>query len=76
MHLISELFANPGAAYRPVCHVPEPLVDHGGGDLLLQGPHAGQLPRQGDEHADVSSVRELEEFWVKPVFFKHCDIYV
>lgn len=44
----------------PVCHVFEPLVDNGGGDVLLQSPHTSDLPRQGNEHADVSSVWELK----------------
>lgn len=44
----------------PVCHVLEPLVDYSGRDLLLQGPHASDLPRQGNEHADVSGVWELK----------------
>lgn len=44
----------------PVGHVTEPLVDHGGGDLFLQVPHARDLPGQGDEHADVPHIGELE----------------
>lgn len=47
------------ATVIPVGHVAEPFVNDGRGDLLLQVPHARDLAGQGNEHADVSPVREL-----------------
>lgn len=44
----------------PVGHVVKPLVDEGRGDLLLQGSHPREFLRNGDEHADIPGVGQLQ----------------